>query len=413
LTTSARRVVGFGTASLLVALAAACGGATGRHSQAHDTAGAGGVDAADGGTENPTGGSAVPDAGSPSVGGKPPSGGATASGGAAGSGGRVAPTGGTSVTASGGRSLTGGKSGSGGATATGGASATGGVGHGGAPTGGAGTAQAGANTESGGTPGSAGAAGAMATAGAPPIGDGLECTRPEDCALDRADCGCGASRVEDATTEIPLLCSHDECAELGVTAAEVTCLRNRCSLGFDCDRSHIPGTPYPPECPEGMVGSVSGGQWGPCVPTEECTPSSWHENPEGLYAGVWLIGWEGDALHFSVLRFPPDADTTLHGDIELLSDPGISGNLPFFACSGVGAFMATARNGGFQIDAPPDCDAMTGLYLVFTDFADANGRWGSTLQATVESVQPDILEAYWFPADTCNASMTACTFGGP
>ena len=207
------------------------------------------------------------------------------------------------------------------------------------------------------------------------------------------------------------ICAHDQCRDL-TCPPDHTCLRGRCSLAFDCDRSHALCEQAPPECGAGMSPSVAQDCWGPCVPDDECTPSRWGPHGRDLYAGVWLIGWEGAALRFSVLRFPPEIDTGLDGDVELLADPGLSANLD---CSGVGRFMATASSAGFLIEPPPPCEAtMSPLSLMFKDFGDANGRWGSTLRATIESLsETNSLEAYWFPADTCDSPMTACTIAGP
>lgn len=153
--------------------------------------------------------------------------------------------------------------------------------------------------------------------------------------------------------------------------------------------------------------------WGPCVPDDECTPSIWGPRPADLFAGVWLFGWEGDLPHYSVLRFPPEVDAALEGDVELLADPGIDINTPYFPCAGVGSFGPGERFGTFVIEPPPECSmATTNLVLTFIDFADPPGRWGSTLRATVETSDGNSIEAYWFPADTCDTPMTRCAIGG-
>ncbi len=280
------------------------------------------------------------------------------------------------------------------------------------------SASGGGTSGSGGAVGSGGTAGtgAAGAAGTLPIGEGFECAVPEDCALDQAACGCVASPVEGATVELPLDCSHDRCSELGVTAADVTCLRGRCSLGIDCDFTDVICASMPPDCAEGMTPATGGECWGPCVPVETCAPGTaiWNGDTRGLFAGVWLIGWEGGSLHFSALRLPPEADGGYAGEVELLADPGIDHNVPFFDCSGVGTFTVGANSANFTIEPPPDCDGtMERRLFMFSGFGDAGGRWGSTLMATVEGTPDTAVVGYWFPPETCDATMSRCTFGRP
>jgi hypothetical protein len=285
----------------------------------------------------------------------------------------------------------------------------GGAGGGVAASGGGGTSGSGGTVESGGTAGTG-------AAGMPPIGEDFECAVPEDCALDQAGCGCVASPVESATVELPLDCSHDRCSELGVTEADVNCLRGRCSLGIDCDFSHVICESMPPDCAEGMTPSVAGDCWGTCVPVETCTPSAylWAGDDRGLFAGVWLIGWEGGMLHFSAIRLPPEADGGFEGEVEILADPGLDHNGPYFDCSGVGTFTVGANSTYFMIEPPPDCEGtMGGVELVFGELGDAGGRWGSTLMASVETTPGNAVVGYWFPPETCDATMSRCDFGAP
>ncbi len=426
---------------LLGLLAVGCGGGSTEDGDEGAAGGAGGSIAASGGTGGHAGGAVVTSGGSAGgpaeEGGETGSGGVTASGGEAGapaaggaspsggvfgSGGVVATGGGTS--SSGGTAGSGGNPGSGGASGdggtSGGTSGSGGVAGGGGTSdsggtaGTAGTGGSGGISESGGAAGAGG--GAAGTSGTPPIGEGFECAEPEDCALDRAACGCVASPVASATTEIPLECEHDECSELGVSEADVTCLRGRCSLALDCDFSHVNCESMPPDCAEGMTPLAVDGCWGRCVPVETCAPSAyiWSGDDRGLFAGVWLIGWEGGMLHFSAIRLPPEADGGFEGEVELLSDPGLDHNGPYFDCSGVGTFTVGANSTYFMIEPPPDCEGtMGGVQLVFRELGDAGGRWGSTLMATVEATPGDAVVGYWFPPETCDATMSRCTFAQP
>ncbi len=396
----ARLVAGWGEVLLLGLLAAGCGGESTGDRGEEAAGGTGGGVAASGGTGGDAGGSAASSGGSAGdpfdEGGATGNGGVTASGGLSGSGG----TGGT-----------GGASGSGGIDGSGGASGSGGIDGSGGASGGGGIDGSGGASGGGGVAGAGGSA-----AGAPPLGEGFECAVPEDCALDQAGCGCVASPVEGATVELPLDCSHDRCSELGVTEADVTCLRGRCSLGIDCDYAHALCKAMAPDCPEGMTPSVEGDCWGPCVPVETCAPSTgiWAGDDRGLFAGVWLIGWEGGLLHFSAIRLPLEADGGFEGEVEILADPGLDQNLPYFDCSGVGTFTVGANSANFTVDPPSDCDGtMERMRLWFSEFRDADGRWGSTLMATVETAPGESVVGYWFSPETCDATMSRCTFGGP
>jgi len=404
---------------LVGALAAGCGEARtedpeaeGTPSGGRATGGAPSRGGDEGGAPGSEGGAEAAEAGATASGGATPSGGLSSGGG--GSGG-VASGGASAGGASTGGARTGGAStggaDTGGTSPLGGASGNGGTagdGSGGAAAGAGGAGGLGGTSGDGGTPGSGGSAGAPASE--------VECDDPGDCVLSIADCVCRSLPAGDPRASDVVFCEQDPCAALDVTEANVTCLRGRCSLALVCDRLEVDCSAGEPACPDGQTALVTGGCWGPCVPVEECMPAPLGAGPD-VFEGVWLIGWEDEARHFSALRFPPDAGTGYYGPIELLADPGLPDSQPIFPCSGVGEFMPTAAWGGFMIEQPADCDPEeSNLYLVFQDFGDAGGRWGSTLHATIETiVESELrdLDAYWFPADTCDAAMTACTFGDP
>ncbi len=411
---------------LLGALLVGCGGDTDEDPTADDapTGGRTTGGSPNGGSEGNEGGSTGTTTGGTANAGAPGTGGAQQGGGV--------PSGGANE---GGDATTGGLSSGG--TATGGASGSGGAPSGGAPgsggeaagpsvggasgnggTAGAGdgdggtAAGAGVTGALGGTSGGGGAPGTGGSAGAP--ASEVECDDPADCLLSIADCVCRALPVDDPRALEPRFCEADPCLELDVTEANVTCLRGRCSLALACDGQEVDCAMAEPNCPEGQTAFVTGGCWGPCVPVEECMPAPYGPGP-AVFEGVWLIGWEDEARHFSALRLPSGVDAAVAGVAELLADPGIPNNQPLFPCSGPGEFMMTAVWGGFSIDQPADCDpGANDLYLVFQDLGDAGGRWGSTLHATIETViegEVRDLDAYWFSADTCDAAMATCTFG--
>ncbi len=405
---------------LVGALAAGCGGertgdseAVGSSSGGRATGGAPSRGGDEGGFPGSEGGAEAAAAGAPASGGAVPSGGRS-SGGSVTTGGVTTgsvTTGGVTtggVTTGGvttGGVATGGTSPLGGASGDGG---TAGDGSGGTAAGAGGTGALGGTSGGGGAPGTGGSAGAPASS--------VECDAPADCVLSIADCVCRALPASDPQASEVVFCEEDPCAALDVTEANVTCLRGRCSLALACSGQEVECNMVAPDCPEGMTASVADRCWGPCVPVEECMPAPLGAGPE-VFAGVWLIGWEDQGRHYSALRFPPDTGTGYDGPIELLADPGLPANQPLFPCSGVGEFMPTAAWGSFMIEQPADCDPEENdLYLVFQDFSDAGGRWGSTLHATIEAVvagEVRALDAYWFPAAACDAAMTACNFGEP
>ncbi len=395
---------------LLGALVVGCGGDTDEDPTADDTPTGGRATGGspNGGSEGDEGGSTGTETGGVANAGAPATGG-VATGGATTGG---ATTGGLATGgASSGGVATGGTNPLGGAGGDGGASGDGGTA--GESTGGT-DAGAGGTDALGGTSGGGGAPEMGGSAGAPAIE--VECDEPADCLLSIADCVCRALPVDDPLALEPRFCETDPCVELDVTEANVTCLRGHCSLALDCAGHEVDCAMPEPDCPEGQTAFVTGGCWGPCVPVEECMPAPLEAGP-AVFEGVWLIGWEDEARHFSALRFPTDTGDGYYGPIELFADPGLPNNQPLFPCSGVGEFMPTAAWGAFMIEQPPGCDPEANdLYLVFQDFNDAGGRWGSTLHATIEiSVEGEVrdLDAYWFPANTCDAAMSTCAFSDP
>ncbi|GEM_PF-4372132 len=70
--------------------------------------------------------------------------------------------------------------------------------------------------------------------------------------------------------------------------------------------------------------------------------------------------------------------------------------------------------GSYGVALPPDCGLPApGASL---GFEAANGQWGSTLRAAVElrvagKATTSRLEAFWFPADACDADLSDCRFG--
>lgn len=270
----------------------------------------------------------------------------------------------------------------------------------------------------------AGAAAVGATggaAGAPVVVEPMECDEEADCELQRMTCGCAAVPVGSGAAADPLPCEDDWCVELGLTEEAVTCLRGRCSLAIDCDRSHVSCEIEAPACSSGEAASVVADCWGPCVPLDECVPAWLVASGDPIVdwatiEGVWLLGWEGDLTHFSAIRFA-EGEGPMEGELQVLAVPELPANDGYFTCSGAGSWYVNSMIGSYSIALPPDCGLRSpGTSLTFLGFDEAFGRWGSTLHATVELwVGGDdttyLLEAFWFPADACNADLTDCDFG--
>lgn len=391
-----------------------------RHGSDDSSGGALGGDAG-----QPGGGSSGLSAGAPATGGSVgigAAGGATGgtgpSGGNAGTGGQGAGPG-TGGTPSGGAPNTGGSEGStsGGTRPSGGAAGTGG-GQGAATpdTGGAMPRAGAAGSGQGALGGAADAGGAAGTAGDPVVPVTVECDEAADCELAFTPCGCAAVPLGAEAPSDPAPCEEANwCTVLGVDEEQVECLRGRCTLARDCDYRNARCNTVAPECPSGQVASVLEACWGPCVAEEECMLVPDLYDGSDVFAGVWLIGWEGGALHYSALRFPPETDTSMAGEMEFLSEPDVEFNSPYFLCSGVGSWMANSLMASFSVFYPPDCASETErISLTYTRFEEADGRFGSTLRAVVEirdGEMTDTVDAFWFPSEACNAEMSACTFG--
>jgi len=323
--------------------------------------------------------------------------------------------GGAAATATGGRSGSSGETGgSDGGQAGDGGGLTGGSGGGsGAP---AGSGGSGGGSATGGTAGSApgGGSGGSATGGAPSSTADMECAQATDCQLLRAPCGCVPYPVDGEPPSVPTACEVDWCAELGVTEEDVACLRGQCSLALECDPTVGTCEEPRPDCPNGEVPAMHEGCYGPCVPVAECVPDYWTLRDYSILEGVWLVGWPGGELHYSVLRFPPSIAQASAGEVEFLADPDLPANVPLLPCSGVGAFSINAMMGSFSLFYPPDCadGAMWDTSIYFEHFDVGYGEHGSTLHATVhiDGVAPDPVGGWWFPADECDVAMTHCGF---
>lgn len=154
-------------------------------------------------------------------------------------------------------STDGGTSGGSGGSGTGGSSGAAAGGSGGAGAGGSGGAGAGGS-------GGAGAGGSGGTVSA------TECVSDSDCALQSDCCACTAYPAGDeAPPSCALDCAIERCSVEGVT--EAVCQLGRCVAAHTCLPALAACDSKPPDCDPGMIASIVGSCYGPCVPVSSCT----------------------------------------------------------------------------------------------------------------------------------------------
>jgi hypothetical protein len=137
-------------------------------------------------------------------------------------------------------------------------------------------------------------------------------------------------------------------------------------------------------------------------------PESWPD----IIDGIWLIGmYFGDPKQLSWARFI----STVHGvsgTVDILPGTGLTGSVPWWNCSGRGAWTMSWAPDTLTIDLPAGC-APARFTFWFEDLypADAIHDYppGMTITAGLkEPPQPAPLQAYKFPASQCDSTMTAC-----
>jgi hypothetical protein len=122
----------------------------------------------------------------------------------------------------------------------------------------------------GGASSSAGSAGSEPTAGAPFAPVGSECAVDDDCRLVSDCCRCVAAPKGVTLDVCYASCAQTMCIADGVTGSEKVCVNGRCVLDRSCDRTQVSCDMVPPECEPGMIPSVEGSCYGPCIASTEC-----------------------------------------------------------------------------------------------------------------------------------------------
>lgn len=133
----------------------------------------------------------------------------------------------------------------------------------------AGSAEASGGTAGSGS-GNAGGAGAQAAGGAPFGPVGSECTTEDDCRLVSDCCRCVAAPKGVTLDVCYASCAETMCITDGISGSARVCVNGRCVLDRSCDRSQVTCTTPPPECEPGMIPSVEGACYGPCIASTEC-----------------------------------------------------------------------------------------------------------------------------------------------
>jgi hypothetical protein len=134
----------------------------------------------------------------------------------------------------------------------------------------AGISETSGGTAGGGAAGTAGSAGMQATAGAPFAPVGSECTVDDDCRLVSDCCRCVAAPRGVTLDVCYASCTETMCLTGGITGSERVCVNGRCVLDRSCDRSQVSCDMAPPECEPGMIPTVDGACYGPCIASTEC-----------------------------------------------------------------------------------------------------------------------------------------------
>ncbi len=129
-----------------------------------------------------------------------------------------------------------------------------------------------------------------------------------------------------------------------------------------------------------------------------------------LMEGTWLIGWSGGMNHYSWVRL---SGATGSGTAEFLAGDTLTVNTPYWACSGKGTWMMTAKPYTIGLYFPSSCTL--GFWsATFSSFQVPGGYpKGAVLSASVQplATPPPALaiEGYKFPPSQCDAAMTTCT----
>lgn len=149
-------------------------------------------------------------------------------------------------------------------------SGAGGSGAGGSPV--AGGGDAGSATNGGAASGGAASGGAAPVSGA---GGALEqgeaeCNGDDDCVVRDDCCSCAAQPAEASSQQCDAVCVQNACAARGLAGVGARCAAKRCVFDVSCDRSKVTCRALPPECEAGLVPSVAGACWGPCVSPSDC-----------------------------------------------------------------------------------------------------------------------------------------------
>lgn len=100
---------------------------------------------------------------------------------------------------------------------------------------------------------------------------GAECETSQDCTVLDNCCSCSAVPDSSSPGACDQVCIQSACAAQGLEGIPAVCSKKRCVFELSCDRSLVTCKAAAPSCADGMIPSVQGSCWGPCVPASECT----------------------------------------------------------------------------------------------------------------------------------------------
>lgn len=97
-----------------------------------------------------------------------------------------------------------------------------------------------------------------------------ECEENADCFVLDDCCSCSAVSGAASPGSCDKVCIQSACAARGLEGTRAVCEKKRCVFELSCDRSLVTCKAATPSCPAGMVPSVLGTCWAPCVPASDC-----------------------------------------------------------------------------------------------------------------------------------------------
>jgi hypothetical protein len=123
--------------------------------------------------------------------------------------------------------------------------------------------------------------------------------------------------------------------------------------------------------------------------------------------GTWLVGSSGGTTNYSWLRLTRDAPSVFTAYVQ--SGQDLTGNTPFWPCSGQGDWFLSQLRYSMLITFPSSCPVKMEEYVFNPFYAPTGYPKGAILTATITTLSgKTALVGYKFPDSQCNADMTSC-----